>query len=73
MNVCGLEVADLPDGFTPLEAIVLVKALDDEGDVTWCRRGTDGLTDEECVGILTADTQRIVNSLNERWMTEEDE
>lgn len=73
MNVCGLEVEDLPDGYAPLEAIVFVKTMDDEGFACWCRRGTTGLTDEEVVGILTADSQRIVADINSRWLPEGDE
>lgn len=74
MDVCGLEVEELPPGYTPLEAVVFIKALDEDGDPGWCRRGTTGLSDEEVVGILTADTQRIVQHINGRWIPDgEDE
>ena len=49
----GFRVPALPDGWTPLEGIVLVKCLDDEGHPTWAFRATGGLNDEELLGALT--------------------
>lgn len=73
MDVCGLDVVDLPAGHTPLEVVLYVKTLDEDGDVGWCRRGTAGLSDEEVVGILTADTQRVLSHINGRWVADEDD
>lgn len=64
----GVELVQLPPGFTPLEAAVLVKVLDADGDVTWAIRWTKGLGKVEMLGAFTmasADTSRdLVVSLN---------
>ncbi|MEV4259387.1 hypothetical protein AB0J52_40035 [Spirillospora sp. NPDC049652] len=48
----GLKVVPLPKGWTGLEAIVLVKCLDEEGRPSWSFRVTDGLNEEELLGAL---------------------
>jgi hypothetical protein len=42
----------LPDGWTALEGIVLVKCLDHEGHPSWAFRQTDGINAEETIGAL---------------------
>jgi len=51
---------DLPDRFTPVEAVAIIKCLDEDGDPALVLRTTEGLTGWEAVGMLTAalDTQR---------------
>ncbi len=49
----GFLVPRLPKGWTPLEGIVLVKCLDDEGHSSWAFRMTRGVNDEELLGALT--------------------
>ncbi len=49
----GLAVHPIPDNWTPLAAIVLVKALDEDGASSWCFRTTSGLNDEELLGAIT--------------------
>ena len=41
--VYGVELADIPEGATPIEAIVILKALDEDGDVCLYRRASEGL------------------------------
>jgi hypothetical protein len=53
----GFDIQALPSGWLPLEGIVLVKCLDDEGDLSWAFRTTSGLTDEELLGALMARTE----------------
>ena len=53
MSVYGLDAADLPDGYTPLEAFTIVKCLDDEGRVTVVQRATDGVHVWDSIGWLT--------------------
>lgn len=48
----AIQVQPLPDGWTALEAIVLVKCLDDEGRPTWAFRQTESLDQEETIGAL---------------------
>lgn len=56
----GLELPDIPAGCTPLELVVVVKALDSNGSVVLCERISDGLSRWEALGMLTtmADTVR---------------
>lgn len=58
--VYGLEADALPDAWTPLEAFVVLKCLDDEGGVALVMRATKGLRLWDSVGMLTAalDVQR---------------
>lgn len=53
----SLEVHALPDGWTPLEGVLLVKCLDEEGHASWAFRTTGGLNDEELLGVLTVRTE----------------
>ncbi len=48
----GLSVGDLPEGWTPLEAILIVKCLDESGASQWAWRSTGALTDREIIGAL---------------------
>lgn len=56
----GIEIPDLPAGWVPLETVVLVKGLDEDGDALWCTRFTKDLTTVEAIGVLTGvlDLQR---------------
>lgn len=47
-----LELIPLPETAIPLEAIVLIKAIDENGDVGWFTRETDTLTQVEAIGAL---------------------
>lgn len=59
-EVFGLDLEPMPEGWTPLEAFVVLKALDDDGDVALLTRSTDGVRVWDAVGMLTCalDTQR---------------
>ncbi|WP_051468288.1 hypothetical protein [Actinomadura oligospora] len=59
----GLKVVPLPEGWTGLEAIVLVKCLDDKGHPSWSFRVTDGLNEEELLGALTVRTDMLRRDL----------
>lgn len=48
----GFSIPPLPPGWTPLEGVVLVKCLDEEGHSSWAFRATRGLNDEELLGAL---------------------
>lgn len=43
----------LPEGSSPLGALVLAKLLDENGEVSWSIRTSDAIYDEEIVGALT--------------------
>jgi hypothetical protein len=49
----GLSFLPLPSGWTPVDAIVMVKCIDEEGHPTWAYRTTESINDEELLGALT--------------------
>jgi hypothetical protein len=63
----GLEVRPLPSGGTPLEAFVLVKHLDDEGDATWSYRTTNAPNREELLGALVVQVAVLKKELRDEW------
>lgn len=75
--VYGLETLELPDGYTPLEAVTIVKALDEEGQVSLLIRHTDGLSGWEALGMLASAlaTQQAdaVNSFEREGDDDEDD
>lgn len=55
MMIFGLEpCAALPDDWTPLEAVAIIKCLDEDGDVALHVTSTAGLNGWERLGMLTA-------------------
>ena len=51
--IFDLEPSDkLPDNWTPLEAVAVVKCLDENGDLSFAIRSTSTLSDWECFGLL---------------------
>ena len=53
-HIYGLETQDLPDGYTALEAVCVIKCLDDEGRVTLMLRSTSGIMSWEGLGMHEA-------------------
>ncbi len=53
-DVYGLDLDPLGDGYIPLEAICIVKALDEDGDPTLVIRHAGNLNDWERVGMLSS-------------------
>lgn len=70
-TVLGLQVADLPDGWTPLEAVTVVTCLNDEGQTSALLRITDGLMSWECVGLLEVAKHETLN--DNHWVNDEDD
>lgn len=63
----GFTIHPLPEGWTPLEGIILVKCLDDEGHSSWAFRTTPNLNDEELLGALTVRTDLLRRELLEAY------
>ena len=59
-QVYGLEAAPLPEGYVPLEAAVVLKCLDEDGDTVLLTRTTSTLALWDRIGMLTCalDTDR---------------
>ncbi|MFC4591278.1 hypothetical protein [Sphaerisporangium corydalis] len=71
--LAGLAVPALPEGWTALGAIILVKCFDDEGRSSWAFRRTDGLNDEELLGALMVRTDLLRRELYEAYTGEDEE
>jgi hypothetical protein len=67
----GFAVAPLPNGWTALEGVVLIKCLDADGSVSWAFRLTDGLNHEEMIGALTVQLDLMRNEVSELFRDEE--
>lgn len=52
--LAGITILPLDDGSTPLDAVVLVKALDGDGKAAWFCRYSPDLTTVEVLGALHA-------------------
>lgn len=69
----GLSVHPLPQGWTPMAAIVLIKCIDEDGEPTWAFRTTDGLNEEELLGALTVRTDLLRRELLDSYTGEDDD
>jgi hypothetical protein len=67
----GLEIHPLEAGWTPIEALVVVKCLNENGEPTWSYRTTNKLNREELLGVLTIHADLIRRELLAEW--EEDD
>ena len=67
----GLDIQDLPDDWTPLELITVIRCLDEQGCERAVMRSTDGLQDWEIVGLLRTAEHETLNG--ERWEDESDD
>lgn len=60
----GLEVTELPDGYTPLDVIGAIKVLNDEGEIELWGFQSDNLTYWEALGILTVAIKEYDQHIN---------
>lgn len=67
----GLEIAELPKGWTPVEAVCIVKCLNPEGQSLWVRRLTQSINPEEVLGALTIQTALWKQEMLDDWTDEE--
>lgn len=64
MNFYGLDLPDLPQEWTPLEAAVVMKCLGADGTVRLVSRYTPGVSAWEALGMLRAE---VINSEQQLW------
>lgn len=50
----SMRITDLPNNVVAVEALVLIKGLDEDGDVCFFTRTSEGLTTWEALGMLEA-------------------
>jgi hypothetical protein len=65
-----LELVPLPEHCIPLDAIVLVKALDEDGDTSWYTRYTRDLSSFESVGALNVAHQLALQGAVDAYIPE---
>jgi hypothetical protein len=63
----GLEIHPLEPGETAVEAFVLIKVLDAEGDISWSYRTTNRLNREELLGALIVQVDVLRKELRDEW------
>jgi hypothetical protein len=62
-----LRLHSMPTGWSPVEAFVLIKALDEDGDPRWLYRTTKKPNPEELLGALTVQVRILERELAEGW------
>jgi hypothetical protein len=67
----GLEIHSLEPGWTAIEALVLMKCLDEEGHATWACRTTHRLNREELLGALLVHTDVLRRELAGEWLDDD--
>lgn len=72
-EVYGLEAPDLPEGWMPLEACIVVKALDENGIVRLAMRYTPGLSVWEALGMIASTDVALRNDMIEHWKPTDDD
>lgn len=63
----GMSLHPLEPGWTPIEAFVLIKSLDEDGAASWSYRTTHPLNREELLGVLTIHTALLKRELLGEW------
>jgi hypothetical protein len=62
--IFGLEPsAELPPNWTPLDAVAVVKCLDEDGSLSFVIRSTKTLSDWECFGLLELAARSQANTI----------
>ena len=62
----GLKVVALPDDMKWVGAFMLIKTEDDHGGGGWSARRTEGLSDEELLGVLGVHTEIVLDRIRYR-------
>ncbi len=63
----GLEVHPLEQGWTAIEAFLLIKCFDDSGAASWAYRTTNRLNREELLGALIVHNDVLRKELASEW------
>lgn len=71
--IYGLEAEPLGNNIIPIEAIAVIKCLDEEGEPMFFIRSTRTLGDMEAVGMLTAAQALQVQEINDRFEDDDDD
>jgi hypothetical protein len=72
-NVMGLHVEPLDENCIPLEAVVLIKCLGEDGEPTIDVRSTDGLQPWDRIGMLTVALDVTREDASRCWRPADDD
>ena len=72
-DIFGITIRDPPTGWACLEALVLGKAINTEGRVVMFIRTTEGMSNVESLGMLTAATLTIGADMADSFEDEDGE
>ncbi len=67
----GFKVYGIPEKWTSLDAIVLVKCYTKDGDTSWVFTKTENINEEELLGALVVQTDLLRQSLVESFRFDE--
>ena len=71
--LAGMALHPLQDGWTPVEAFVVIKCLDAQGKSTWVYRTTSAPNREELLGALRVQAALLERELVDEYLVEDDE
>ena len=63
----GLSISALPEGWTALETLCMVKCLGEDGSPKWAMRMSDGINEEELLGALVIHTELLKKDMLDDW------
>lgn len=69
----GMALHALPEGWTPVEALVFIKSLDATGQSEWSYRTSATPNLEELLGVLTVQRELVKHRLLSQWLGDESE
>ncbi len=68
----GIRIKPINETDMPVSAIVLAKIINtDTEDTGWVTRGTGDINDQELLGVLIMETDRLRHNLQEAWESDE--
>lgn len=70
--IFGLETSDLPTNWTPLDAVAVVKCLNEDGELGFVIRSTETLSSWESLGLLEVAAKTQINNILEDIEDEDD-
>lgn len=66
--IYGLKTTELQEGYVPLEAVAIIKCLDQNGQPTLVMETTDSLSSWEALGMLTAAARTMSDHLQDGFI-----
>lgn len=70
-EVFGLQFTDIESSDIPVEGILIIKALDEDGDPQTVIRATEGISKPEALGMLVGAADQIRAYIADSWREED--